>query len=124
MRSTGARSVMTMVSSRCADRLPSVVRSVQPSSAVREPARSGGDAGLDGQNQPGSEQLAGSGIVDVWDAGRFVDGTSNAMAAELANHGESATAHFALSCRAESRRYNCTLCKEKEPRGRGTGMTT
>jgi len=59
--------------------------------------RSGSDDGLNRNHQAFCENLAGLGIGIVGYARLFVDGASNAVSAQVANHGEAAAPHFAFA---------------------------
>jgi hypothetical protein len=62
----------------------------------RDVAGTGGDDGLDGDDQARGQQMAGFRVGVVGDAGLFVNGAAYAVAAEFANDVEAATADFAL----------------------------
>ena len=73
-----------------------------PAVAVeRDAAGAGGDDRLDGDDQALGEKMAGCGIGVVWDAGIFVNGAANAVAAEFADDVEAAAADFAFDGAAD-----------------------
>ncbi|HLZ92368.1 MAG TPA: hypothetical protein VKQ28_11680 [Candidatus Acidoferrum sp.] len=73
-----------------------------PAVAVeRNATRGGGDDGLDGDDQSFGEEMTGCGVGVVGDAGLFVNGAANAVAAEFANDVEAAAADFAFDGAAD-----------------------
>jgi len=60
------------------------------------PSRSRRDNRFDGYHQAFRENLIRLRIGLVWHSRFFMDGASNAVAAQIANHGKSAAPHFTL----------------------------
>jgi hypothetical protein len=73
-----------------------------PAVAVEGDAACGsGDDGLDGDDEPFGEEMACVGVGIVGDAGLFVNGAADAVAAEFADDVKAAAADFALDGAAD-----------------------